>query len=479
MYDNNNFYENINGRYVQDYIKNLDYSIGDCEDRIKYVEETLEIKHTWFEEVNRSYTDKYYNSVSKRNEEVITKVKYQEKKQFNNEFWEEIFEQTSDSPLNKDGIYYVDKNGEEVAMEYKRFIKWCKLKEISPTEYVGAVNPFSNSEGTWDYNNNDTSKVKLILNKNDSTYSTSNIAKTLEILASYILAVDDKSKETKIKIYNSKELFKRACQEEALLNKIATVNGENTYSKTSNKDELKEDNSFAIFQIPKNYKKIKDSKIKSKDIKKYPMLKMYSDTYEWYKSKYKELGDRRLNKEDLKIKRVVRKNLKLLKNDMIDAKNSIERPIVWKAPLKDSCNPEWDYLNMFDKTHVRELLRVQKGNDLQDDLSCIVMDLNNIISKIEFTKIQTDILSMYRRDKSLEYISDVMNITSPAVSKQIDKIVNKIINTYEKEYEENYYYMSVCKGKYKKCSRCGEIKLLSKFDKNGKKGYRSNCKNCN
>ncbi|MFN1845212.1 MAG: hypothetical protein ACLTRP_02245 [Clostridioides difficile] len=176
---------------------------------------------------------------------------------------------------------------------------------------------------------------------------------------------------------------------------------------------------------------------------------------------------------------MVRKNLNALKNDMTDVKNSIERPIIWKAPLADAGSPEWDYLDMFDKSHVKELLKIQKGNDLQDDLTCIVMDLNNIISKIEFTTVQKDILNLYRKDKSLEFISNLMNITPQAINNQINKIVNKIIDAYEKNYEENYYYISVCKGKYKKCSRCGKIKLLSRFDKNGKKGYRSNCKNCN
>ncbi|AWH83445.1 hypothetical protein [Clostridioides difficile] len=479
IYNNNNFYEEIDGKSAQDYIKNLDYSIDNSKDRIKYIEERLGVKHTWFEESNRNYIDTFYNTLTKRNENIITRVKYQEKKQFNDKFWENIFEQTSDSPLDKDGVYYVTIDGEEVVMDYNRFITWCGYNQINPIEYINVKNPFSNSNGTWEYTHHNTSKIKLILNKDDSIYSTSNIAKTLEIMGSYILSVDDKPKETKIRIYNSKELFNRACQEEALLNKIAPANGGNINSNTSNKDGFLEDNSFAFFQLPKNYKKIKDIKVKPKDIKKYPIIKTYSDTYEWYKAKYKELGHKQLSKEELKLKRMVRKNLNALKNDMTDVKNSIERPIIWKAPLADTGSPEWDYLDMFDKSHVKELLKIQKGNDLQDDLTCIVMDLNNIISKIEFTTVQKDILNLYRKDKSLEFISNLMNITPQAINNQINKIVNKIIDAYEKNYEENYYYISVCKGKYKKCSRCGKIKLLSRFDKNGKKGYRSNCKNCN
>ena len=46
----------------------------------------------------------------------------------------------------------------------------------------------------------------------------------------------------------------------------------------------------------------------------------------------------------------------------------------------------------------------------------------------------------------------------------------------------DYYYLNVAKGKYKKCSRCGEIKLAHpKFfsiNKASKDGYYSICKEC-
>ncbi|HFH0300103.1 TPA: hypothetical protein ACGI8M_000038 [Clostridioides difficile] len=79
IYNNNNFYEEIDGKSAQDYIKNLDYSIDNSKDRIKYIEERLGVKHTWFEESNRNYIDTFYNTLTKRNENIITRVKYQEK----------------------------------------------------------------------------------------------------------------------------------------------------------------------------------------------------------------------------------------------------------------------------------------------------------------------------------------------------------------------------------------------------------------
>lgn len=55
---------------------------------------------------------------------------------------------------------------------------------------------------------------------------------------------------------------------------------------------------------------------------------------------------------------MVRKNLNVLKNDMIDVKNFIERLIIWKVLLVDVGSLEWDYLDMFDKLYVKEFLKI-------------------------------------------------------------------------------------------------------------------------
>ena len=61
------------------------------------------------------------------------------------------------------------------------------------------------------------------------------------------------------------------------------------------------------------------------------------------------------------------------------------------------------------------------------------------------------------------------------------KIPRMIAKETEARYLD-YYYLNVAKGKYKKCSRCGEIKLAHpKFfsiNKDSKDGYYSICKEC-
>ena len=59
----------------------------------------------------------------------------------------------------------------------------------------------------------------------------------------------------------------------------------------------------------------------------------------------------------------------------------------------------------------------------------------------------------------------------------LDTVVEKIVQVYEEKIED-IYYLNICKGEYKKCNKCGEIKLINKFNKNGKGGVRNMCKIC-
>ena len=72
---------------------------------------------------------------------------------------------------------------------------------------------------------------------------------------------------------------------------------------------------------------------------------------------------------------------------------------------------------------------------------------------------------------SVEYISSLWR----------NKIPKLIASAAEDEYL-NWYYLNIKKGKYKKCSRCGEIKLAHNkyFSKNktSKDGFYSICKEC-
>ena len=337
------------------------------------------------------------------------------------------------------------------------------------------------------------SKVNLILSTSSARYDESNISKALEIIESYILCSRDEienRKKDKIvyKIYNSKELLDRFKQEEKLTYKLASVNSDrsNNYDKgDENRLDKESENVFAIFQLPKNYKKVKDIVIEKRDFERFPILKEYqrsinhmeSELQKLMKIDFKKIKDKEVKDDIRNRKNILKKNLRLLKLDMLDAKKMIERPIIWKSPLKDSGCADYDLLDMFDKEVVKELLRVHKGVDLQDDLSCILVDLENLINKIEFTDKQRKVLELWSNGLATGEISKKLNVKPNTVVSCLNSVVDLIVKQYEKEYEE-WYYLNIRKGEYKKCSKCGEIKLISQFDKNGKKGFKSMCKKC-
>ena len=335
------------------------------------------------------------------------------------------------------------------------------------------------------------SKVKLLLGANSVRYDESNISKALEIIESYILCTDEEKElrnkdKIKYKIYNSKELFDRFKQEERLIYKLSSVNSDrsNNYDKGDYRKDRENENVFEIFQLPKGYKKAKDILIKKSDIEKYPILKDYQNSIDYLKNKLEELSkideNEFENEESLKefrqYKNMIRRNLKSLKIDMLDIKKMILKPIDWKSPLKDSGSVDYDELDMFDKNTVKELLRVHKQLDLQDDLSCILVDLDNLIEKIDFTYEQVKLLEGWRNGVNLDIIGKELNVNKGALEKRLDTIINMIIKQYEEDYE-NWYYLNIRKGQYKRCSRCGEVKLISCFSKNGNR-LRGNCKRC-
>lgn len=311
-------------------------------------------------------------------------------------------------------------------------------------------------------------------------YSETNIALFLESCGSYILNVDPQKynkEEESIVIYTDQELFDKAIIEE---------------NKLKQKGE-RVDNGFIILKKDRNYKKDTKIKINKSDIFKYEEITKYSDYREYLfplfvgddnKEKRKELFD----KIEPKLKNsswrcspgklffLIQKAYTNTKDDMTYVKISKEDSFKFKAPLKDNGCPSWENLDMFDFNQVKCLLKVHAGRDLQNDLACIICDLNDLIKKINLNYKQRKILKLYRTDMTLEEIATELDMTTSNVDRIVNLIVKRIVAQYSKEYED-WYYLNIAKGEYKTCKRCGKTKLVSEFHKEGK-GYKSICKTC-
>ena len=317
-------------------------------------------------------------------------------------------------------------------------------------------------------------KIKIHLSKDDSIYSTSNIAIYLERIGSYILnskeqIVDgevQQKKELKYKIYNSKELFNRACQEDKFINDMTNINGGKALI---DNPKYCQGEAFPIFQATeKNYNKVKRIKFEGKkDADKHPVLKDYLEFYNHLKDKLKQDDATRMLSDVLHG----------VKDDLNNGKMLLENPIIFKSPLTPSPTSiytDWDIPN---EKEIRHLLQIEYDSLIDTDMICAVMDLNDIVDKCTFTQNQRNVLNLYRRCVQTNQISEILGMAKCQVSSTINSICRIIESKYWEEYEERYRVF-VVKSTWKKCDRCGEIKFIQSFSTNGKQGYINVCKKC-
>lgn len=454
MFTNNNFYGVLHGKSINDFkIDKTAYKIQRSDERVDYIYKKL-----------NTNTDLGYECYHK--------------------YFEDLFTQTTDMPLDKDGIYRIEIDNEDRYVDYDEYITWCKDSDNDPLEYAEVTNPFNDicvdvdETGEWRYTGVNTSNVKLILNKSDSLYSESNIALALEKLGSYILnspkhIVDGlevpKRENIKYKIYDSKELFARACQEYNYINDFARSNGRQ--SMLSN--EKMDGETFPIFQPHKqNFNKVKTVKFLGKnDFKQYPILECYNKLHMDLKEK---LNDKNL---DNNTRNKIAYLIKGVKEDLDDVKLAVMRPIIFKSPLTPHSDSHCKDIIIPLKKEILPLLQY-KYDDINDtDMICCILDIKDIVSKCKFTDRQQKVLELWMKDFNLNDIEKELHMTHKQINSMLNSIVNKIMKKYEEQYED-WIGFNYKKSEWKKCSKCGESKLLKRFDKNGNKGLKSICKEC-
>ena len=324
------------------------------------------------------------------------------------------------------------------------------------------------------FDTNSRQRIKIHLNKDDSIYSTSNIAIYLERLGSYILdskeqIVDGEvqtKKELKYTIYNSRKLFRRACQEDKFINGFASINGGKTLIDNY---ENCQGEAFPIFRATdKNFNKVKDIKFEGKkDSDKYPVLKDYFDFYAHLQTRLKH------EDADFMLANVIHG----VKDDLNNSKALLEKPIIFKSPLTPVPSSIFEDYDIPTKKEIKHLLQITYDSLDDIDKVCMLIDFNNIVDKCKFTKNQEKILRLYRKSFQTKRIAQIMMTSEPNIVNIVNDICKIIEKKYWEEYEERYRTF-VVKGVRKKCNKCGEIKLIHHFYKEGNRGYKSICKEC-
>lgn len=444
-YTNNNFFGELQGKRIADFSKELDYSLTDINSRIDLVKDILD-----------------------------------------HEYFKEVFTQTFDSKLNKDGVYWVEE--ENRFMTITEFKKWAKVNNVDIDTYLNINNPFANiidysninTNGEWIYTNNNTSNIKLVCSTNDSLYTESNIAKELTKIADYILAKDTKKSSTNYKFFTDEELFKKKLKEQELVNKI--------------KQETNKENEVIYYLKKKgqNFKKEKKQQIYKSDIEAIPILQEYQASLDAYRDTIHNVVKHEVDKKNntlsiseeeynrlQRFKYLAKKHIALTKEDMLNVKDSYNATIYFKNALPDNNQLDWSELDMFNKSHVRALLNISK-KDLTTDLGLAVNEVNNILKSIYLRDKERIALARWREGVTLEKIGKELSVTNQAVDKMINSICNKIIKEYELIYAK-WYYKNKSKAEFKKCSCCKELlpvkELFFHYDSTNNR-FRSKCKKC-
>lgn len=314
--------------------------------------------------------------------------------------------------------------------------------------------------------------------------------KYLEILSNYIIFAMTK-KEKKQKNINTD-------------NRMVTINKrETSFEGLVGKFETGEDGIYNMIINDKNVLLTPKYEITQKDIDTIPGLKQLREEIAKVEQQQKKARGKK--------KYLLKKQIIEMRQDQYVMKSAY-RPVIYSLNLIRSfstldltdhmeINKKGDIVNkglisLFNPTHVSILLcnysKIKEScwDRFNSDIYYLMMVLEDaidaalkenypmlydiLIYKIDGKsnlEIQQLLYNTYKTTHSVEYISSLWR-----------KKIPKLIADYVEKDELTWYYTMVEKGKWKKCSKCGQIKLAHNkfFSKNNtsRDGFYSICKEC-
>ena len=310
----------------------------------------------------------------------------------------------------------------------------------------------------------------------------------LDILANYLVLCMEKQEKKEKKILTDNRMTtvnKRETSFEGLVSQLE--NGEDGIYNLMNESKT------TIFQ-PK-------ITITKKDLEEIPYLNQIREAIKWWEQKAKTASGRDAY--------IIKQTIIALRKDQYVVKNAYRKPIALARITRSKNFKRMDDSYHFDADNnlVPEgisfanpkivsailcnysKLKEDSYGNFESDLYYLMWDFDNLCEKAlkdyplyerivtlkidgaQNINIQQDLIDNFDVKHSLEYISSLWR----------NKIPNIIASAAEDEILYNHY-LNKEKGKYKRCRRCGEIKLAHNkyFSKNktSKDGFYSICKCC-
>lgn len=332
-----------------------------------------------------------------------------------------------------------------------------------------------------------TELVKLIVNETPPEQLT---PRYLEILADYIIFAMDKEERKQKKILTD--------------NRMITVNKrETSFQGLACQLENGEDGIYNMIANDKNIIFTPKISITQEDIDSIPALKELREAISVVEEQEKKATGKK--------KYLLKKQLIQMRQDQYVIKNSARQPMCFINGVKNFSSLNMDekivitedgqvkssgIITLFDPKHVSALLcnysRLKEDSygKFWSDSYFMMEDLDNLIEKTLRDKypLYYDLL-IYKIDGKQNVEIQQLLYEKHGIKHSVEYISslwrNKIPKLLAEQAQDDYliwYYTMIEKGKWKCCSRCGQIKLAHNrfFSKNktSKDGYYSICKTC-
>lgn len=310
----------------------------------------------------------------------------------------------------------------------------------------------------------------------------------LEILGNYLVLCLEKKEKKEHKILTE--------------NRVAYINKrETSFEGLVSQFENGEDGIYNLITENKNTIFQPKITITKKDLEEIPFLKQIREAIEFWESKLKTATGRNAF--------IIKQTIISLRKDQYVVKESYRNPIIFKNVTRSKSYVKLDGSVTFDKdgycvphgitfidpavcsavlcNYVR--LKEDSWGNFEKDTWFFMEDFDHLCEIAlkdyplyeKIVEMKIDGRQNVDIQKTLEEEFDVKHSLEYISSLWRKKIPNLIASAAEDQYLD-WYYLNVEKGKYKKCSRCGEIKLAHNkyFSKNktSKDGFYSICKCC-
>lgn len=275
----------------------------------------------------------------------------------------------------------------------------------------------STLEGTSFFEEYFTNYYNVNASQNDYLSLENNVCKVLENYASYLLNSKDIEDEEsqQYKFYYDESTFRRA------------VNKDMKY------DEKGPEVIDFLLANQSNYKKAKDQKITSSDLKRNDYLGDVLRDYQTYIDV--------LNNSNMQAYR--RNRLKgEVQRDMILSKDALLRVHGYQLRyFSESTKPNLELFDFADfnqlkgytvegvdphYTKVDGLLKMKFNGDFQYDFQCILYDLDILIEKTKLTERERECLNYFRNGLTNVKIADILNVDEKSIRRSIDSAIKKV-----------------------------------------------------